>query len=126
MLRHSFDSCLEFSFTDGSMGKNIIIFGADISSSVHIDNKNKGILIFGEGPTKGLDDTALTSETKYPIHFIQTRKRFALSLHYNGSNSFLLVMLQNFKAKDSEVKDYTLCLGNASKDFTIDNIKKQD
>ena len=43
-----FDSRSEFSFTDGSMGKN---FGADMNSSVHIDNKNKDILILGEGPT---------------------------------------------------------------------------
>ena len=43
-----FDSRSEFSFTDGSMGKNVIIFGADMSPSVHIDNKNKDILILGE------------------------------------------------------------------------------
>ena len=46
-----FDSRSEFSFTDGSVGKNVIIFGADISSSVHIDNENKDTLILGEGPT---------------------------------------------------------------------------
>ena len=39
------------------MGENVVIFGADISSSVHIDNKNKYILILVEGPTQGLDDT---------------------------------------------------------------------
>ena len=59
-----FDSRLEFLFTDGSFGKNVIIFGADMSSSVHIDNKNKDILIIGEGPTQGLDDTILTAEAK--------------------------------------------------------------
>ena len=32
--------------------------------------------------------------------------------------------MYQFKAKDSEIKDYTLCLGNISKDFTIDNMKK--
>ena len=62
-----------------------------MSSSVHIYNKNKDILILGEGPTQGLDDTAITAEAKYPISFIQSRKRFVLSLHYNGSNSFLFV-----------------------------------
>ena len=46
-----FDSGSECSFTDGSYGKNVIIFGADMSSSVHVDNKVKGILILGEGPT---------------------------------------------------------------------------
>ena len=48
-----FDSRSEFSFSDGSMGKNIIIFGADMSLSVHIDNKNKNILIVGERPKQG-------------------------------------------------------------------------
>ena len=36
-----FDSCSEFLFTDGSFGKNVIIFGVYMSSSVHIDNKGK-------------------------------------------------------------------------------------
>ena len=64
-----FDSCSEFLFTDGNMRKNVIIFGADMSSSVHIDNKNKDSLILGERPTQGLDDTTLTAEAKYPINF---------------------------------------------------------
>ena len=49
------------------MGKNVIIFGGGMSSSVHIDNKNKDILIIGERPTQGLDDTTLTVEAKYAI-----------------------------------------------------------
>ena len=51
------ESLSEFSFTDGSMEKNVIIFGVDMSSSVHIDNKNKDILIVSEGPGQGLNDT---------------------------------------------------------------------
>ena len=46
-----FDLCSPFSLPDGSMEKNVIIFGADISSSVHIDNKGKDILILGKGQT---------------------------------------------------------------------------
>ena len=49
------------------MEKNVIIFGADMSLSVHVDNKGKDILILGEGPTQGLNDTTLTTEAKYPI-----------------------------------------------------------
>ena len=111
------------------MGRNIIIFGADKSSSVHFDNKNKDILILGDGPAQGLDDTTLTAETRYPIKFAHTRKRFVLSLHYNGSNSFLFVnatIIYLFKAKDCKIKDYALCLGNILKYFTINNMKKQD
>ena len=85
------------------------------------------ILILGEGPTQGLDDTTLTAEAKYPMNFTQPGKRFVLSLHYNGSNSFLFVnatKVYQFKAKNSEIKDYALCLGNVSKGFTINNMKK--
>ena len=48
------------------MGKNLIIFGADLSLSVHIDNKTKDNLILDERPTHGLDGTTLTAEMKCP------------------------------------------------------------
>ena len=69
-----------------------------MSSSVHVDNKNKDILILGEG----LDNTTLTVKAKYLINFRQPNKRFVLSLHYNGINSFLFVnatKIYQFKAK---------------------------
>ena len=43
------------------------------------------------------------------------KKSFDLSLHYDGSNSFLFfnaTKINQFKIKDSEIKDYTLCLSN--------------
>ena len=112
------------------MGKNVICFGADMSSAVHIDNKNKDILILVERPTQPtqqLDDTTLTEEVKYLVNFTQPRKRFALRLHNNGSNSFLFVndtKIYQLKTKDSEINNYTVCLGNISKDFTTNNLKK--
>ena len=51
------------------MGKNVIIFEVNTSSSVHIDNKEKDVLILGKGPTLGLDDTTLTEEAHYLIAF---------------------------------------------------------
>ena len=65
-----------FLFTYGSYGKNVTIFGADMTSSMHLDNKGKDILILSEGPTKGLDDTTLPAEAKYPINFTQSEKRY--------------------------------------------------
>ena len=62
-----------------------------MSSSVHVDNKGKDIFILGEGPTQELDDTTLAAEAKHPINFAKSGKRFVLSLHYNGSNSFLFI-----------------------------------
>ena len=70
--------------------ENVIIFGDDMSSSVHIDNKNKDILILGEGTTQVLDDTTLTTEAIYPNDFTQPNKRLVLSLPCNGSNGLLI------------------------------------
>ena len=61
-----------------------------MSSSVHINDDNKDILILSKGPTQELDDATLTAETKYPINFTQSGKRFVLSQHYKESNNFLL------------------------------------
>ena len=108
------------------MGRNVIIFGADTGSSVHVDNKGKDILILGEWTIEEINHT-LTAEVKYPIHFRQPGKRSVLDLHYNESNIFLFVnatKVYEFKVKKSEIKDYALCLGNVSKDFTINNMKK--
>ena len=55
--------------------KMLLFFGADMSSSVHIDNETKDILILGEGTTPGLDDTTLTAEAKYPINLYKIRKK---------------------------------------------------
>ena len=76
-----------------------------MSSSTHIDDKNKYILVLGEYPTQGLDNTTITVAAKYPINFTQSIERFMLSLHYNGRNSFLfgnVVKVYQFKAKDSK------------------------
>ena len=102
-----------------------------MSSSAHVDNKKKTIIILGEGSTQGLDDTTLTAEkinfAEYSINFAESRKKFCLSLHYNGANSYLFVNVAEiikFKAKDSETNAIPLCLGNLSKGFSIDNMKK--
>ena len=86
-----FDARSQFSLPDGSWGKNIIIFGVDNSSSTHFDNRKNDILVLSKGPTQKLDDTTIIAEAKYPISFTKSGKKFLLSLHYNGSNSFLFV-----------------------------------
>ena len=87
-----------------------------MTSSVNANNKNKG-----------LGNTTVTTEAEYSINFSRSERNFCLSLHYNGSNSFLFVngtKIHQFKAKDSEIIVYPLCLGNISKDVSIDNMKK--
>ena len=121
-----FDIKGSFSFSGGGYGQNVLIFGVDMSFSAHIDNKKKDILVLGLGPTKGLEHT-LTAEKMYSINFTEKNKKFCLSLHYNGVNSYLFVnatKIYKFKAKDSEIVATALCLGNISKDWLIDNMKK--
>ena len=74
-----FDSHSEFSLPDGSIGKYVINFADDMSSSVHIDNKKKHIEIIhlGIAPTKGIDDTTLTAEAQYSINFQDQIENFA-------------------------------------------------
>ena len=61
-----------------------------MSSSAHIDNKKKDILVLGKGPTQGSKHT-LTVEKMHSINFTVTKKKFCLSLHYNGVNNFSFV-----------------------------------
>ena len=82
----------------------------------------------GKGPTQGFDDNMLTAKGKYPINITQSGKIFLLSLHYNGSNSFLFVnatKVYQFKVKNTEIKNYILCLSNISRNFAINNMKKK-
>ena len=67
-----------------------------MSSSVHIDNKNKDILIFGGGLTEGLDDTTLKAEANYLINFTQSEIKFVLSLHYMKVTVSHLLLLQKY------------------------------
>ena len=107
------------------IGRNVIIFGVDISSSPHIDNKEKDILILGKGPTQGLKHTQ-AAEKLYLINFTKENTKFCLSLHYNGANSYLFVNgteIIEFKEENYEITLYELCLANISKDWTVDNMK---
>ena len=109
-----FDSRSLFSIPKFDWGNNAIIFEVDMSSSVHVNNKNKDILILGKGQTQGLDNTTLTSETEYSVNYFKTTKKILLGLHYNGSNSFLFVngtKIHQFKASDSDSNSISLVFG---------------
>ena len=99
-----------------------------MSTSIHIYNKKKDILVLGRGPTQVLEST-LAAEKMYSINFTVPKKKFCLSLHYNGGNSYLFVngtKIIKFKAKDSAIVASPLCLGNISKDWSTDNMKKKN
>ena len=120
-----FDRKSSSSFPGGGFGQTVIIFGANMSFSVYVDNKKKDILIIGKGPTQGLEHTLLTAKKMYSINFTVTKKKFCLSSHYNGTNSYLFVngtKITKFKAKNSEIVAALLCLENISKDWSVDNM----
>ena len=63
----------------------------------------------------------------YSINFTKEKSKFCLSLHYNGADSYLFANgteIIKFKAEDSEINPYDLCLGNISRDWSVDNMKK--
>ena len=115
-----------FSFPVTGLGRILKIFGVDMSSSTKIDNKKKNILILGKGLIQGLGHT-LIAEKMYSINFTEPNKKFCLSLHYNRANSYFFVNgkeIHEFKAKDSEIVATPLWLGNISKDWIVDDMKK--
>ena len=123
-----FDRHGEFSFGNG-VGKNFIIFGADLSSRFsHTNNKKNNILVLGKNFVQIINGTTIYGEKLYKIKFTKKNKKICLSLHYNGAHSYLFVNgteIHKFKAKDSEIVASPSCLRNISKDFSVDNMKKR-
>ena len=72
-------------------GRNVLIFGADMSFSVHATNRASHIYVMGDGFTQGVNDTKLYVEKKYFRNFTEPNVKFVLSLHYNGDVSYLFV-----------------------------------
>ena len=113
----------------GGFSKNVITFGFDSCSSADASNRIKDILILGKSPTDGSDDTTTTAEGGYSVGFSEHGQKFYLCLHYNRWNSFLFVngvKIHHFKAKDSKVNVYLLCVvGSISKDVAVDSMRKK-
>ena len=94
-----------------------------MSFTTYIENKRKNIVL-GIGPTQGLEPT-LTVEKMYSINITVTKKKFYLSLHYNGGYLFVNgTEIYKFKANDSENVTSPLCLEKISEDWSTDNMKK--
>ena len=93
-----------------------------MSNSTHANNKTRSILVLRKDFIQGIDNTAIYAEKMYSTNFTIYNKKFCLNLHYNGDNNYLFVNgkeIINFKAKDSEIVPYPLCLGGLSKDFDV-------
>ena len=98
-------------------GRNTLIFGADMSFSTHATNRANHIYLMGEGLTQGINDTTIYAEKKYWRNFTDPGKKFVLSLHYNGDDSYLFVNGRQelkFKCKTDQLVKEKLCIGNLS------------
>ena len=62
----------------------------------------------------------------YSINFTKENTKFCLSLHCNGTTIYFVngTGIVKFKAKDSDTAAYPLCLGNISKHWSVNNMKK--
>ena len=78
------DSRVSFSHPSGECGRNVIIFGADLSSSTHVNTKTRGILVLGKDFIQGIDNTTIYAEKMYLTNFTLANKNFCLSLIIMG------------------------------------------
>ena len=122
-----FDEGGTFSKGGINNGRNVLIFGVIESSLVHANNKGNNIYVMGDLFVQGINDTTLYAEKIYSQNFTAANKKFVLSLHYNGDDSYLFVNGKRelkFKAKDDQIVKEILCLGNISDDWTAANAQK--
>ena len=101
--------------------RNVIIFGADMSSSIHATNRANNIYVMGKEFIRGINDTTIYAEKLFHNNFTELGEKFVLSLHYNGDNSYLFANGRQelkFKAKDDQIINEKLCIGNLSSQWT--------
>ena len=107
--------------------RNVLIVGADMSFSVHATNRANHIYLIGTGLTQGINDTTIYAEKNFYRNFTDFGKKFVLSLHYNGDNSYLFVngsQELKFKAKTDLLVKEKLCIGNLSDQWTTSESEK--
>ena len=117
----------EGGFTHTKNDKNVLIFGADMGFSVHATNRANSIYLMGEGLTQGIHDATLYVEKNYYRNFTDPGKKFVLSLHHNGDNSYLFVNGRQelkFKAKTDQLVKEKLCIGNLNDQWTAGESEK--
>ena len=129
-----FDEGSEFGHTITEGGRahttdarNALIFGADMSFSVHATNRANNIYLMGTGLTQGINDTTIYAEKNFYRNFTDFGKQFMLSLHYNGDDSYLFVNGRQelkFKAKTDQLVKEKLCIGNLSDQWTTNESEK--
>ena len=108
-------------------GRNVLIFRVGMSFSVHATNRTNNIYVMADGFTQGINDTTLYVEKNYYRNFTEPGKKFMLSLHYNGDDSYLFINGRQelkFKAKTDQLFKQKLCIGNLSDQWTTSESEK--
>ena len=108
-------------------GRNVLIFGADMSFSIHKTNRANHIYLMGDGLTQSINDTTIYVEKKYIRNFTEPDVKFVLSLHYNGDDSYLFVNGRQelkFLCKTDQLVKEKLCIGNLSDQWTASESEK--
>ena len=99
-----------------------------MSSSTHANYKTRKVSVLDEYFIQGIEGATIYAAKMYSTNFTVDNKKFCLSLHYKGDDSYLLVNgkeIYKFKAKDSKIAPYPLCLVKSiSKDFSPLNMRK--
>ena len=114
-------------FNRTTNARNVIIFGVDTSSSIHATNRANKIYVMGEDFIQGINDTTIHAEKLFHNNFTEFGVNFLLSLHSNGDNSYLFANGRQelkFKAKDDQIINEKLCLGNLSSEWTRSESEK--
>ena len=122
-----FDEEGSFSIENIKNGRNVLTFGVDESSVVHSNNKANNICVMSDGMVQGINDTTLYAEKIYSQNFTQPSKKFTLSSHYNGDDSYLFVNGKQelkFKCKTESLVKEKLCIGNLSDKWTTSESEK--
>ena len=117
----------EGGFTHTTDARNVLIFGADMSFSVHATNRANHIYLMGTGLTQGINDTTIYAEKNFYRNFTDFGKKFVLSLHYNGDDSYLFVNGRQelkFKFKTDQLVKEKLCIGSLSDQWTTSESEK--
>ena len=112
---------------DTTDGRNVIIFGVDMSFSKHANNNANNIYVMGKDYIKKINNTKKYAEKMYYRNFTDPGKIFVLSLHYNGNNSCLYVngnQELKLKAKADQLVKEKLSLGNLSDQWTTTESEK--
>ena len=107
--------------------RNVIIFGVDVSSSIHATNRANNIYVMGKEFIQGINDTTIYAEKLFHNNFTEPGEKFILSLQYDADNSYLFANGRQelkLKAKDDQMINEKLCIGNLSGEWTKSESEK--